>query len=120
MGSALLFIFRSRLLVYSAGSGVNMSLFSMKFVCLVKQFAICLGVFVILLLNVMELLSVVGGALLDRPYHSSIECVCCGCGPSGCLDAPSICFFVCLKLSLHLGVSVLDHRCSLFLCCFFV
>ena len=35
--------------------------------CLVKQFAICLGVFVILLLNVMDLLSVVGGALLDRP-----------------------------------------------------
>ena len=35
--------------------------------CLVKQFAICLGVFVILLLIVMELLSVVGGALLDRP-----------------------------------------------------
>ena len=36
--------------------------------CLGKQFAICLGVFVILLLNVKELLSVVGGALLDRPY----------------------------------------------------
>ena len=35
--------------------------------CLVKQFAICLGVFAILLLNVMDLLSVVGGALLDRP-----------------------------------------------------
>ena len=35
--------------------------------CLVKQFAISLGVFVILLLNVIELLSVVGGALLDRP-----------------------------------------------------
>ena len=35
--------------------------------CLMKQFAICLGVFVILLLNVMELLCVVGGALLDRP-----------------------------------------------------
>ena len=35
--------------------------------CLVKQFAICLGVLVILLLNVMELLCVVGGALLDRP-----------------------------------------------------
>ena len=34
---------------------------------LVKQFAICLGVFVILLLNVIELLSVVGGALMDRP-----------------------------------------------------
>ena len=35
--------------------------------CLVKQFAICLGVLVILLLNVMELLSVVGGSLLNRP-----------------------------------------------------
>ena len=34
---------------------------------LVKQFAICLGVVVILLLNVMELFSVVGGALLDKP-----------------------------------------------------
>ena len=30
-----------------------------------KQFAICLGVFAILLLNVMELLRVVGGTLLD-------------------------------------------------------
>ena len=35
--------------------------------CLEKQLAICFGVFVILLLNVMELLSVVGGALLYRP-----------------------------------------------------
>ena len=35
--------------------------------CLVKQFTICLGVFAILLLNVMDLLSVVGGLLLDRP-----------------------------------------------------
>ena len=35
--------------------------------CLVKQFAICLGVVAILLLNVMGFLSVVGGALLDRP-----------------------------------------------------
>ena len=39
---------------------------SVCFVCLVKQFALCLGVVVILLLNVMELFSVVGGALLDR------------------------------------------------------
>ena len=46
--------------------------------CLVKQFAICLGVYVILLLNVMELLCVVGCALLDRPcmvFH--IMCVLC-------------------------------------------
>ena len=34
--------------------------------CVVKHFAICLGVIVILL-NVMELLKVVGGALLNRP-----------------------------------------------------
>ena len=31
--------------------------------CLVKQFAICLGGVVILLLNVMVLFSVIGGAL---------------------------------------------------------
>ena len=46
--------------------------------CLVKQFAICLGVFFILMLNVMELLCVVGGALLDRPcmdFHRM--CVLC-------------------------------------------
>ena len=35
--------------------------------CLVKQFTICLDVFDILLLNVMDLFSVAGGALLDRP-----------------------------------------------------
>ena len=71
--------------------------------CLVKQFAICLGVFAILLLNVMELLCVVGGALLDRPC---IERLCCACGSSDRLDVPSICFvsmFVCRKLSPHLG-----------------
>ena len=34
---------------------------------LVKQFAICLAVVVILLWNVMELFSVVGGAQLGRP-----------------------------------------------------
>ena len=47
--------------------------------CLMKQFAICLGVFVILLLNVMELLCVVGGALLDRPcmvcYRRCVLCM---------------------------------------------
>ena len=35
--------------------------------CLVKQFAMCLGVVSILLLNVMDVFSVCGGALLDRP-----------------------------------------------------
>ena len=35
--------------------------------CLVKQFARCLGVVAILLLNVMDVFSVCDGALLDRP-----------------------------------------------------
>ena len=35
--------------------------------CLVKQFAMFLGVVAILLLNVMDMFSVCGGALLDRP-----------------------------------------------------
>ena len=33
--------------------------------CLVKQFAMCLGVVAIFLLNVMEMFSLGGGALLD-------------------------------------------------------
>ena len=36
--------------------------------CLVKKFAICFGVVVILLLNVMAMFCVGGGALLDRPF----------------------------------------------------
>ena len=35
--------------------------------CLAKQFAICLDVVAILWLNVMDVFSVCGGALLDRP-----------------------------------------------------
>ena len=35
--------------------------------CLVKQFAICFGVVAILLLNVMAVFSVGGGAMLDIP-----------------------------------------------------
>ena len=47
--------------------------------CLVKQFAMCLGVVAILLLNIMDVFSVCGGALLDKPCMSSKECVCCAC-----------------------------------------
>ena len=44
----------------------------------VKQFAICLGVFVILLLNVMDLFSVSGRALFDRPCMVfQRKCVLC-------------------------------------------
>ena len=66
--------------------------------CLVKQFAMCVGVVAILLLNVMDVFSVCGDV------WSSKECVCCACDPSERLSAPSICVFVCRKLSPHLGV----------------
>ena len=87
---------------------LSMDLFVLCIACLtvfVKQFAICLGVVVILLLNVMELLSVVGGALLDRPCTK--DCVCCASDPSVRLDAHCMCFAcvcVCRNLSLHLRV----------------
>ena len=35
--------------------------------CLVKQIAMCLGVVAILVLNVIDVFSVGGGSLLDRP-----------------------------------------------------
>ena len=35
--------------------------------CLVKQFAMCVGVVAVLLLNVMDVFSVGSGALLDKP-----------------------------------------------------
>ena len=46
--------------------------------CLVKQFPMCLYVVAVLLLNVMDVFSVGGGALLDRPcmfFHRM--CVLC-------------------------------------------
>ena len=47
--------------------GVSVCLVCCVFVnCLVTQFAICFGVVAILLLNVMAVFSVAGGALLDR------------------------------------------------------
>ena len=75
--------------------------------CVVKQFAICLGVGVILLLHVMVLFSVIGVALMDRPCMVFQECVCFAFDPSVRLDAPSTCFvcvFVWRKLSPHLRV----------------
>ena len=61
-------------------------------------------------------------ALLDR----SIECVCCACGPSERLDAPSICFvcvFVCRKVissfrSLRAGSHVFALHYVVSLCDF--
>ena len=71
--------------------------------CLVSQFAMCSGVVAILLLNGMDVFSVCGGALLDRPcmvflcVWSSKE-LCFACDPSVRLDALSlsfVCVFVC-------------------------
>ena len=46
--------------------------------CLVKQLAMCLGVVAILLLNIMEVFSVCGGALLNgRCMVFQIMCVLC-------------------------------------------
>ena len=68
--------------------GVSVCLVCCVFVnCLVKQFAMCLGVDAILLLNVMDVFSVGGGALLDRPCMV-FQRMCLLCLLSLC------CFFV--------------------------
>ena len=62
---------------------------------LVKQFGMCVGVVAILLLNVMEVFSVCGSALLDRPCMVFQRvCVCCACDPNERLSVPSICWLV--------------------------
>ena len=63
--------------------------------------------FVILLLNVMELLSVVGGDLLEYTMYGLPKNVCVvPADPvSVWMLLPCfVCVFVCRKLSLHLGV----------------
>ena len=73
--------------------------------CLVKQFAIWLGVVVILLLNVIECLVWVEVLCwIDRVW-SSKESACFACDPIVHLSVRSIGFvFVCGKLSPHLRV----------------
>ena len=91
--------------------------------CLVKQFAISLGVFIIFLFNVIEVLSVGGVLCWIYRVWSSRECGCCACDPSVHLSVPAKGFvhiFVCQKLCPHLRVGELDHMCLLSLCCFFV
>ena len=64
--------------------------------CLVKQFAICLGVFAISWLKVMELLCVVGGALLDRCMVFHIMCVLCLSSASRC-SFHMFCLYFCMS-----------------------
>ena len=67
--------------------------------CLVKQFAMCLFVVAILLLNVMDVF--VWVEVLYRVWSSKE----CACDPCVHLSVPSIgfvCVFVCRKLSPHL------------------
>ena len=76
----------------------------------------------ILLLNVMDVFSVCGGALMDRPCMV-FQRVCVLCLWSQWASKYSfhmfVCVFVCPKWSPHLGVWELDHRCLLSLCYFF-
>ena len=52
---------------FSVGVSVCLACLTVFLNYLVEQFAMCLGVVGILLLNVMDVFSVSGGALLDRP-----------------------------------------------------
>ena len=52
---------------FSVGVSVCLVCLTVLVNCLVKQFAICFGLIAILLLNVMAVFSVGGGALLDIP-----------------------------------------------------
>ena len=89
----------------------------------VKQFAMCLGAFAILLLNVMDLLSVVGGTLLDRPCMV-FQRMCVLCLRSQCASKCSfhmfcLCFYMSKVIisftSLRAG-SQLFALLMLFLC----
>ena len=74
--------------------------------CLVKQFEICLDV-VILLLTVMEVFSVGGGALLDRPcmvfQGMCVLCLWFQCASKCSFHRFCLCF-VCWKLPHNLRV----------------
>ena len=76
-------------------------------VCELFGETICLGVVVILLLNVMEVFSVGGGVRLDRPCMIFQRMCVCACDHSVHLSVPSIDFvdvFVCRRLYPHLRV----------------
>ena len=91
--------------------------------CLVKPFAICLTVFVILMLNVMELLIVVGGVPLDIPcmvfQRMCILCLWSQCASRCSFHMFCLCFCMSEVISsfrsLRAGSHVFSLR-MLFLC----
>ena len=72
--------------------------------CLVKQFAICLDVVVILLLNVMDVFSVGGGGLLDRLcmvlQRMRVLCLSSQCVSKCPIHTFCLCFFMSEVISL--------------------
>ena len=64
-------------LYFSVNLSVSLVCLTVFVTYLRKQFPIFLGVVVILLLNVMELLSLLGGALFDISYGLPIVCLLC-------------------------------------------
>ena len=85
-----------------------------------KQFAICLGVVAILLLNIMEVFSVAGVALLDRPCMVFQRmCVLAQCATK--CSFHRCCLFCISEIISSFKRLEADHRCLLsFICCFFV
>ena len=87
--------------------------------CLVKQFAIYLGVVVILLLNVMEVFSVGGGALLDRPCMI-FQRMCVLCQRSQCASKCSLhrfclCFSMAEVIASFRSLRAGSHMFALFM-----
>ena len=91
--------------------------------CFVKQFAMCLGVVAILLLNVMDVFSVGGSTLLDRPCMV-FQRMCVLCLRSQCASKCSFhmfCLYLCMSevissfKSLRAGLQLFSLR-MLFLC----
>ena len=72
--------------------------------CLVKQFAMCLGEGAVLLLNVMDVFSVGGGALLDRPcmvfHRMCVLCMCSQCASKCSFHMVCLCFCMSEVISL--------------------
>ena len=91
--------------------------------CLVKQFTIYLGVVAILLLNVMEVFSMAGSALLDRPcmvfQRMCVLCLCFQCASKCSFHRFCLCFCMSEVISSFKSLRAGSHVFALlmlFLC----